>query len=62
MNAQTDLTSIWRTAGFQGPRTINADAVAAHADPMGGLVVALADGVGDDRGAARAALLAATAA
>ena len=62
MNAQTELTSTWHTAGFQGTRTINADAVASHADPMGGLVVALADGVGDDRGAARAALLAATAA
>ena len=62
MTAQMDLTSTWQTAGFQGTRTINADAVASHADSAGGLVVALADGVGDDRGAARAALLAATAA
>jgi protein phosphatase len=63
MDAVPTLSSTWHTAGFQGTRTVNADAVASHADPVsGGLVVALADGVGDDRGAARAALLAATAA
>jgi protein phosphatase len=63
MDAQATLSSTWHTAGFQGTRTINADAVASSADPVsGGLVVALADGVGDDHGAARAALLAATAA
>lgn len=48
---------IWRTAGRQGPRSVNADAVATA-----GGVVALADGVGDSMEAARAALAAATAA
>lgn len=48
---------IWRTAGRQGPRSVNADAVATA-----GGVVALADGVGDSLEAARAALAAATAA
>lgn len=48
---------IWRTAGQQGPRSVNADAVATA-----GGVVALADGVGDSMEAARAALAAATAA
>lgn len=47
----------WRTASTQGPRTINADAVATY-----GGVVALADGVGDSADAARAALTAVTAA
>lgn len=46
-----------RTAGSQGPRSVNADAVATS-----GGVVALADGVGDSAEAARAALAAATAA
>src|SRR5262245_2835939 len=62
MNARPSLAGTWHTAGFQGPRTINADAVASHPDASGGLVVALADGVGDSPGAARAAVLAATAA
>lgn len=56
MNAQP-VRSTWHTASFQGARSVNADAVAA-----GRLVVALADGVGDNRGAARAALVAAGAA
>jgi protein phosphatase len=56
------LASTWQTAGYQGPRSTNADAVASHTDESGGLVVALADGVGDSPEAARAALLAATAA
>src|SRR5262245_22370624 len=47
----------WRTAGHQGARTVNADAVAAANG-----VVALADGVGHDPSAAHAALAAATAA
>jgi serine/threonine protein phosphatase PrpC len=62
MNAPVGLASSWRTAGFQGPRSTNADAVAARPEASGGLVVALADGVGDHPGAARAARLAATAA
>lgn len=62
MNAPATLTSTWHTAGFQGPRTINADAVASRVDVSGGLVVALADGVGDRPSAARAARLAAAAA
>ncbi|MFC4855210.1 PP2C family protein-serine/threonine phosphatase [Actinophytocola glycyrrhizae] len=47
----------WRTTSAQGPRTVNADAVATS-----GGVVALADGVGDSADAARAALAAVTAA
>lgn len=47
----------WRTASDQGTREVNADAVAAANG-----VVALADGIGDDMTAARAALLAVTAA
>ncbi len=62
MAARPILASTWQTAGYQGPRTTNADAVASHADASGGLVVALADGVGDTPEAARAALLAVTAA
>lgn len=62
MDARPSLLSTWRTAGFQGPRTIDADAVAAQTDASGALVVALADGVGDRPGAARAAQLAVTAA
>jgi protein phosphatase len=62
MNALAGLRSTWRTAGYQGPRTIDADAVAAHTDESGGVVVALADGVGDSAEAARAARLAASAA
>ncbi len=50
-------TSTCRTAGHQGARAVNADAVAsAHG------VVALADGVGDSADAVRAALTAVTAA
>jgi protein phosphatase len=61
MHVQPNLSSTWHTAGFLGTRTINADAVASHIDDVtGGLVVALADGVGDLRSSARAALLAAT--
>lgn len=47
----------WRTAGTQGPRTVNADAVA-----MSDGVVALADGIGDSADAAQAALAAVNAA
>jgi len=50
-------TATCHTAGHQGARTVNADAVAsAHG------VVALADGVGDSAAAVRAALTAVTAA
>ncbi|WP_020666336.1 PP2C family protein-serine/threonine phosphatase [Amycolatopsis nigrescens] len=53
----------WHTASAQGPRAVNADAVGAFADPATHRVVfALADGVGDDAGAARAARVAASAA
>jgi protein phosphatase len=62
MNVRPIVAGTWQTAGYQGPRTINADAVASHADGSGGVVVALADGVGDTPEAARAALLAVTAA
>jgi serine/threonine protein phosphatase PrpC len=62
MDVRPMLASTWQTAGFQGPREINADAVASRTDASGALVVALADGVGDSPEAARAALLAATAA
>lgn len=48
---------IWHTVSRQGPRTVNADAVA-----MSNGVLALADGVGDSVEAARAALAAADAA
>jgi len=47
----------WHTASTQGPRTVNADAVA-----MSQGVVALADGIGDSVDAARAALAAVNAA
>lgn len=47
----------WRTASTRGSRTINADAVASANG-----TVALADGIGDDLTAARAALEAVTAA
>ncbi|QWF83566.1 hypothetical protein HUW46_07009 [Amycolatopsis sp. CA-230715] len=51
------------TASLRGPRTVNADAVGAFTDPLtGSTVVALADGVGDDAAASRAARLAASAA
>jgi serine/threonine protein phosphatase PrpC len=60
--ARPSLLSTWTTAGYRGPRTVAADAVAARAEATGGLVVALADGVGDHAGAARAARLAADAA
>jgi serine/threonine protein phosphatase PrpC len=60
MNAEP-RASTWHTASVKGTRTHNADAVASNAGPAG-LVVALADGIGDHRGAARAALVAASAA
>ncbi|MEC3982246.1 PP2C family protein-serine/threonine phosphatase [Amycolatopsis sp. H20-H5] len=51
----------WHTASAQGPRTSNADAVGAFAAAAGpGIVFALADGVGDDPGAAKAARTAAS--
>lgn len=53
----------WHTASAQGPRSLNADAVGAYAAAGGpGVVFALADGVGDDPAAARAARIAAAAA
>lgn len=53
----------WHTASAQGPRSLNADAVGAYAAAGGpGIVFALADGVGDDPAAARAARTAAAAA
>ncbi|WP_410569535.1 PP2C family protein-serine/threonine phosphatase [Amycolatopsis sp. cmx-4-61] len=53
----------WHTASAQGPRSLNADAVAAYAAAGGpGIAFALADGVGDDPAAARAARIAAAAA
>ncbi|MGW5717517.1 PP2C family protein-serine/threonine phosphatase [Amycolatopsis sp. NPDC003865] len=53
----------WHTASAQGPRSLNADAVGAYAAAGGpGVVFALADGVGDDPAAARAARTAAAAA
>lgn len=51
----------WHTASAQGPRSVNADAVGAYGDP-GQTVFALADGVGDDHTAARAARIACAAA
>lgn len=62
MDARPNLSSTWHTAGFPGTRSVDADAAAARVDDVtGGLVVALADGVGDHAAAARAALVAATA-
>jgi protein phosphatase len=53
----------WHTASAQGPRSLNADAVGAYAAAGGpGIAFALADGVGDDPAAARAARTAAAAA
>ncbi len=53
----------WHTASAQGPRSLNADAVGAYAAAGGpGIVFALADGVGDDPAAARAARIASAAA
>jgi protein phosphatase len=52
----------WHTASSQGPRTVNADAIGAFARAGQGIVFALADGVGDEPGAARAARAAASAA
>lgn len=50
---------VWGTATARGPRSVNADATAAYADPSTGEVVfALADGVGDARSAVRAAQIA----
>jgi serine/threonine protein phosphatase PrpC len=50
----------WHTASAQGPRSTNADAVAAFARAGQDIVFALADGVGDEAGAARAARVAAS--
>ncbi|MEV4054685.1 serine/threonine protein phosphatase [Amycolatopsis sp. NPDC049688] len=53
----------WHTASAQGPRSLNADAVGAYAAAGApGIAFALADGVGDDPAAARAARVAAAAA
>ncbi|WP_020661033.1 PP2C family protein-serine/threonine phosphatase [Amycolatopsis benzoatilytica] len=53
----------WHTASEQGPRARNADAVSAYAAAGArGITFALADGVGDDPGAGRAAQVAAAAA
>jgi protein phosphatase len=63
METQPEFTWNWHVAGHQGLRQVNADAVASHTDPAtGGLHVALADGIGDNQGAVRAALVAAAAA
>ena len=63
MQTQSEFTWSWHVAGDQGRRAVNADAVASHTDPAtGGLHVALADGIGDNQGAVRAALVAAAAA
>lgn len=57
------VRGVSRVAGSRGERRVNADAVAARVDPRtGGLVVALADGIGDHASACRAALVAANAA
>ncbi|SFK32254.1 protein phosphatase [Amycolatopsis sacchari] len=54
---------VWHTASVRGPRTVNADAVAAGTDPATGFAVfALADGVGDAEDAAHAARIAVAAA
>jgi protein phosphatase len=46
----------WTAASGKGPRSVNADAVAAYRDPLTGeLVVAVADGIGDDETAVLAA-------
>jgi serine/threonine protein phosphatase PrpC len=50
----------WHTASTQGPRSVNADAVSAFARAGQDIVFALADGVGDEAGAARAARVAAS--
>jgi protein phosphatase len=53
----------WRACSARGPRRLNADAVASYTDPMTGRTAfALADGIGDDPSAARAAQLASAAA
>ncbi|MDT7727663.1 MAG: family protein phosphatase [Actinomycetota bacterium] len=52
----------WHTASAQGPRSVNADAAAAFARAKQDIVFALADGVGDEAGAARAARVAVSAA
>ena len=60
---RANTAAIGHTAGARGPRLINADAVAAYRRPgTSGTAFALADGVGDDPRAARAAQLAAAAA
>jgi serine/threonine protein phosphatase PrpC len=50
----------WHTASTQGPRSVNADAVSAFARAGQDIVFALADGVGDEAAAARAARVAAS--
>jgi serine/threonine protein phosphatase PrpC len=55
-------TPTWHSASAQGPRSVNADAVSSYAEPPGQMAFALADGVGDDFAAARAARIAAAAA
>jgi protein phosphatase len=55
----TGLTC-WDAASERGPRTVNADASAAHYDPLTGRwAYVVADGIGDDASAASAARLAA---
>ncbi|KAA2247680.1 serine/threonine protein phosphatase [Solihabitans fulvus] len=56
-------TTKWETASVAGLRTVNADAVGAlRSTATGRMVFALADGIGDDSRAARAARLATDAA
>jgi serine/threonine protein phosphatase PrpC len=55
-------TPTWHSASAQGPRSVNADAASAYADTTGQTAFALADGVGDDHTAARAAGIATAAA
>jgi serine/threonine protein phosphatase PrpC len=50
----------WHSASTQGPRSVNADAVSAFARAGQDIVFALADGVGDEAAAARAARVAAS--
>ncbi|PPK66456.1 serine/threonine protein phosphatase [Actinokineospora auranticolor] len=52
-------TRIWHVAGTLGHRHVNADAAASRRTPDGEMTFALADGIGDDPTAARAARVAA---
>jgi protein phosphatase len=53
----------WHATSLRGPRGVNADATAAHRDPLSGRwAYVVADGVGDSERAAAAAQLAARAA